>query len=403
MVGVLAVGIGALLMISSLTTSIENTMGENVYDLLSSDIVITPRSENRDAMILDSEASIGYIESLQEVRAASPRIEAEGLLSTGTGWQNTTGALVYGIDPERDSRVSSLEDYIENGRYQDFETGGHDLPPVILGTMFLEEANLTVENGDGRVDIHEKVRLTFGKLREEDGDVLPIVVDFVIVAGYRTHLPYFDSLTVFIPIQQSRYLLDYNPFDPKANKILVSLHEKRDAGKVKSELLDMLEERTSESLTGRTHAEYREHYLNDIIATTRPVGYLIITISLLSAILRMAHSSATAVQERILDIGILRAIGFTKRKVMETYLLEASAIGSAGGVLGILMGYVIIFFLQRSSLSLLSFPLSELNLYPSLSFIFLLLLLSVGVGILSVFGLLLKVLRTPSIYLIRVQ
>jgi len=403
MVVVLAVGISALMLISSLSTSIENTMGENVYELLSSDIVITPRNENRDAMITDVESSIRHIEDQEGVKYAAPRIEAEGLISTGTGWRNTTGALVYGIDPGRDPRVSSLEHYVEKGDYQDFVAGGHELPPVIIGDVFLDESNLSIENGDGHVETQEKIRLTFGKLREENGDITPIVADFVIVGSYETRLPYFDSLTVFIPIQQCRYLLDYNPFDPKANKILVKLHEKDDANKIKEKLLDVLEKETGESLTGRTHEEFKEHYLNDIIETTRPVGYLIIAIALVSTVLRMAHSSASAVQERIFDIGILRAIGFTKRKVMETYLLESSVVGAGGGSCGLLMGYVMIYLIQRSSFTLLSFPLSELNLYPSLPFVLALLLLSVGVGFLSVFGLLLKLLKTPSVYLIRIQ
>ncbi|MCK4614245.1 MAG: ABC transporter permease [Thermoplasmata archaeon] len=403
MIGVLAVGISALMLIASLSTSIENTLGENVYDLLSSDITIMPKGGNRDAMIVDSESCIRYIENQDGVKAASPRIEAEGLISTGTGWRNTTGALVYGIDPENDPRVTSLKSYLVKGDYKNFTTPEYELPPIILGSSFLKESNLAIEDGDGYVEVRERIRITFGKLREVDGDITPIVMDFVIVGAYRTHLPYFDSLTVFIPIEQCRYLLDYNPFDPKANKILIKLDRKGDAPDIKNKLLNMLEEKTGESLRARTHKEYREHYLNDLIATTRPVGYLIVAVSLVSAILRMAHSSASAVQERIFDIGIMRAIGFKKKMVMGVYLLEAAIIGTVGGSLGIGVGHLIIYSLKRSPLTVFTLPLSELNLYPSLSFILGLLGLALGVGLLSVFGLLLKVLRGPSVHLIRIQ
>lgn len=411
MISVLAVGIAALMLIASLSTSIEHTFGENVYDILSSDIIITPRSGSRDAMITDAETLITNItSSIPEVQAATPRIEAEGLMSTGVGWRNTTGSLVYGIDRERDRNVSRLQDHIEKGGYETFRssTGGQSegLPPVIVGTKFLKNADLRVEDGNGNIENDEQLRLTFGRLRETDGDITPIVLDFFIAATYDTHLPYFDDLTIFIPIEQCRQLLDINQFDPKANKILIKLEEKDDASNVKEDIEDLLSDGNDDennSVRVRTHEEFREHYLNDIIATTRPVGYLIVTISLASAILRMAHTSAAAVQERIFDLGILRAIGFTRRLVMRIYLFESGMSGVLGGLSGILLGYLIILTLNRSSLTLFSLPLSELNLLPTAGFIISLIVLSVGVGVLSVAGLLLRVLRDPTVYLMKIQ
>lgn len=399
---VLAVGIAALLLISSLTTSIENTMGENVHDIITSDIILEPERRETDAMIPDVESCISVIEEHSEVKYAAPRIEVEGLISTGNGWRNTTGGVIFGIDPERDQKVSSLDEYIVKGSYNDLGSNDHSLPPVIVGSGFLKELKLHIEDGDGDIQATEKVRITLGKLREDDGNIAPIVQDFVIVAGYQTYLPYFDVLGFFIPIEQSRYLLDFNPYDPKANRILVNI-EGNDASGVKEDILKRIHEKTSEELRGDTHQEYKKTYLTDIIETTRPVGYLIISISLLSAVLRMAHASASAVQERIFDIGILRAIGFTKKRVMKVYLLEATITGLGGGILGILLGYGMIAGLQRSSMKILSFPLSELSLLPSVHFMAYLLILAVGVGVLSVLGILLKVLRDPSVYLMRVQ
>jgi len=67
------------------------------------------------------------------------------------------------------------------------------------------------------------------------------------------------------------------------------------------------------------------------------------------------------------------------------------------------LGYLIIFMLQKTSLVLLSFPLAELQLYPSTSFLAGLMSLAIGVGMISVLCLLLRTLRDPSVYLMRVQ
>ena len=403
MIGVLAVGIAALMMIASLSSSIENTLGENVYDILSSDITIVPDGETRDAMITDVESNILEIKEIEGVQESTPRIEAEGLISTGIGWRNTTGALVFGIDRDRDHLVTNLRDYIVAGSYASFRENSYEHPTIIVGSVFLRESNLWIEDGDGVVENHETVRLTFGKLREFEDQITPIVLDFVITASYESRIPYFDSLTVFIQIEQSRRLMDLNSLEPKANIILTRLHDRNDADDVREKVLASLSDQAGDKLIVRTHDEYKDRYLNDIVETTRPVGYLIISVSLASAVLRMVHSSATSVQERIYDIGILRAIGFTKRKVYKIYLLESAATGTLGGFLGIGFGYLIMYILQRSSLSLLSFPLAELELYPSPSFLMGLLAMAIGVGVISVLCLLLKTLRDPSVYLMRFQ
>ena len=72
MLGVLAVGIAALMLISSLSTSIENTMNENVHDLLSSDIILTPGGENGEDMIVDVDTTMAHIQELQGGAPAGP-------------------------------------------------------------------------------------------------------------------------------------------------------------------------------------------------------------------------------------------------------------------------------------------------------------------------------------------
>ena len=423
MIAVLAVGIAALMLISSLSSSIEHTFGENVYDILSSDIIIDPGSGGGGVMFPDAEEIAQDISAnVSGVESISLRIEAEGLMSTGIGWKNTTGALVYGIDRTGDRKVSSLTDYIVRGAYSSFESGSsgsdsYSMAPIIVGREFLKHADVGVEDGDGIIENDETIRLTFGRLRESDGDITPVVLDFVIVAAFDSYLPYFDGLTVFIPIEQCRQLLDINQFDPKANRILIRIEDENDAANVAGKIRSGFEkgtigsQRSDEGAEGpsfpmyrvRTHEEFREHYLTDIIATTRPVGYLVVSVSLASAILRMAHTSAAAVQERIFDIGILRSMGFTRGLILRIYLVESGLSGILGGCFGILLGYGIIILMKASSLSLLSLPLSELNLFPTSGFLLGLLLLASGVGMISVTGLLRRALRDPTVFLMKAQ
>jgi len=69
---------------------------------------------------------------------------------------------------------------------------------------------------------------------------------------------------------------------------------------------------------------------NAIIIMTMIIACLGIFITLLASIL-----------ERRRDIGILRAIGMTRRQVISIVIIESTLIGAAGGVLGSVVGLLI--------------------------------------------------------------
>jgi ABC-type antimicrobial peptide transport system permease subunit len=62
------------------------------------------------------------------------------------------------------------------------------------------------------------------------------------------------------------------------------------------------------------------------------------TVALIIAVLSIAGTLVTAIHERRRDIGVLKAIGARDRDVLRWFLLEALAVGVAGGVVGSLAG-----------------------------------------------------------------
>ncbi len=62
-------------------------------------------------------------------------------------------------------------------------------------------------------------------------------------------------------------------------------------------------------------------------------------ISLIVGAIGIANMMFTSVLERTREIGIFKAIGATKRKIMLMFLLESGMIGLFGGILGIIAGY----------------------------------------------------------------
>jgi putative ABC transport system permease protein len=78
---------------------------------------------------------------------------------------------------------------------------------------------------------------------------------------------------------------------------------------------------------------------NELVGLAHSVAWGTSLIALLVGILGIANTMAMSVFERTREIGILRALGWKGRHVILLILTEASALGLAGGLLGIAVGW----------------------------------------------------------------
>ena len=77
-----------------------------------------------------------------------------------------------------------------------------------------------------------------------------------------------------------------------------------------------------------------QRYLHVVDIVLAGIG----TVALIIAALSIAGTLVTAMHERRRDIGVLKAIGARDRDVLRWFLLEALAVGVAGGIVGSLVG-----------------------------------------------------------------
>ena len=106
----------------------------------------------------------------------------------------------------------------------------------------------------------------------------------------------------------------------------------------------------------------------------------IASISLVVAGFGIMNTMLMSVMERTREIGIMKAIGATNRKVMMIFLVETATLGFIGGVVGILFGSIIYLGISYAATNFLGLSLA-MSIEPSL--IILSLLFSMFVGSLS--------------------
>ncbi len=106
----------------------------------------------------------------------------------------------------------------------------------------------------------------------------------------------------------------------------------------------------------------------------------IAAISLLVGAVGVANSMFTSVLEKTREIGILKALGATENEVLLLFIFESGLFGFVGGVLGILLSYILSYAMLIFGITLFS---SSSQVYISPVLIIGAIIMSTLIGIVS--------------------
>jgi putative ABC transport system permease protein len=111
------------------------------------------------------------------------------------------------------------------------------------------------------------------------------------------------------------------------------------AGESEQQYVQRARARIEAALPGLKAVPAGERARNNQLATlARSTAWGTSLIALLIGALGIANTMAMSVFERTREIGVLRALGWRRWRVMELILMEAAMLGFTGGVLGIFGG-----------------------------------------------------------------
>ncbi|MGF1762075.1 lipoprotein-releasing ABC transporter permease subunit LolE [Aliivibrio kagoshimensis] len=249
-----------------------------------------------------------------QVIAAAPYIEFTALLERGS---KLKAVEVRGVDPELESTVSKLPQFIDDNAWNSFE-GGHKR--VILGAgvakvLGVEEGDWVTalipnENAQKRLKAPQRIRLQVSGLLSLGGQI--------------------DHGLALIPLQDAQ---QYMKMNDQVTGIALKVDDVLMARKIVREVGSTLP-----VYVYLKSWEQQYGFLFRDIQLVRTIMYLVMVLVIGVASFNIVSTLMMAVKDRAPDIAILRTMGATDGLVKRIFIWQGLLSGVMGSIVGSLIG-----------------------------------------------------------------
>jgi ABC-type lipoprotein release transport system permease subunit len=321
-----ALGLALLIIANCFVAGTYDDVLENAIRLQTGHLQLRASSYEEEKLSLRSpdlldntEALVANATALSEVKAATPVLWGAVMLHAGN---ESAGLRLSGIEtgaafyaPVRESLVAG-----------EFLTPD-DRDGIVIGKRLADslgigvgrKVSLTIINADGQAD--EGI--------------------FTIRGIFSTGIVSYDESSVFMPLAKAQAFARSRG---RASAIVMTLQRQEDAEAVATTL-------QSPGITAQTWRDMNRMTLQTV--ETGKQFYLILdAIVMLIVAVLLANTLLMAVFERVQEMGLLAALGMKGRQIMLMILLEASALGLVGILLGIVLGSMGVAYLATVGISL---------------------------------------------------
>ena len=283
---------------------------------------------------------IEQIERIEGVVAASPVIFRPLAIQSHGSELPETVIPVKGIDLQQEDRVTGFSNYVK-----DFEA--FDQSPFIDEAKIRLAGTQTITGGivlgyhvARKIGVvpGDVLRLIFKMVPSpaNPGALLPLMRNFVVVGLYQSGFYLHDNAFGFIDLQTAQTL--YQKTD-QINLIEVRLVHADMAPKVRDSIKQEI--RFDPGLGAipitTTWMESRADFFQ-ALQLEKIATMIVVALIILVAVFNIASTLIMMVMEKTQDIGILRAMGASKKGIRNIFIFQGGIIGILGSILGTALG-----------------------------------------------------------------
>ena len=294
----IVVGVTAIVALTSVSEGMQLQMTEWIKSSMGADLIITGTGSSE--IMPEGKIPEDYIDTilgLRDVKSASGQLYAMGIVEG-------VSSLIQGVDPD-----------------------------VKLSHITIRHGSMLNEDGMSEAVIGQKLgsRLNIGV-----GDHLTLSSQsqngkFKIVGLFQTTSMMMDESCI-ISLRSAQELFGD---EGQLSSVLVNLHDSTDASAVKSEI---------ERLLSGVRVVEQSQVLENVKQGTEIIKtflLMVASISMLVAGIGIMNTMIISVIERRRDIGIMKAVGMSRVKILYAFLSESILLGILGGLVGCASGVAV--------------------------------------------------------------
>ena len=310
-VSLLGVALGVLALITVL--SVMNGFGTELRSrLLSLSAHATLTAGG--AAIADWRAKILELQGAPGLTGAAPFLDTDAMLSRAP---SMSGAIVRGIDPALEAKVSTIAGAMREGKLSDLEPGTNR---IILGRMLAYQL---------QAGIGDAITVMAPGGSAAGGGIVPRMQQFEVVGIFEVGLQEHDSVLALVNLQDAeafRGLSGPTGIRLKFSDVLKAPELARNAAS-----------RLPPGFSLRDWTQENEAYFRAVRIEKTMMG-LILMLIVAVAVFNIVATLVMVVSDKRTDIAILRTLGMSPRGVLAVFITQGLLIGWIGTAIGVVLG-----------------------------------------------------------------
>jgi lipoprotein-releasing system permease protein len=312
MLGIM-LGIVALIVVLSVMNGFHKEIQERILGMTSHATLSEPRGG-----IADWEELIDRVSSHPKVIGAAPYVEIESMLMNAG---RTSAAILRGILPEREDAVSDLRGDMVAGSVDDLKADGFG---IVLGTELA--AVLGVGVGD-------KVTVVTPQVSATPVGVMPRLKAFEVIGLFEVGMADYDRGAGFMHMSDAATLMRLGD---NAEGVRLKLEDMFEAPLVAREIAYTLDGAYRVSDWTQVHRNFFA-----ALRTEKRMMTIILFLIVAVAAFNIVSTLVMVVTDKRADIAVLRTLGASPGRIMAIFMVQGTAIGFAGTLLGVVGGVLL--------------------------------------------------------------
>lgn len=307
----IALGVAALIIVMSVMNGFQKEVRDRMLSVLSHIEVYSINGP------VDWQPLASRLQGNERITGAAPFVSGQVVLTRD---QTVRGALVRGIDPASETRVSDIGSQVVSGQLDSLKPGAFG---IVIGRVLASQLGLF--EGDRLALIAPQGTVT-------PAGVTPRMKQFTVQGIFESGHYEYDSTLILMHLDDAAVF--FRTGGPQGLRLKTDdMHEAPAIGRQLQAMLGGDYQVRDWSLENRVWFA--------AVQVEKRMMFIILTLIIAVAAFNLVSMLVMTVTDKRADIAILRTLGASSRSILSIFMVQGSLVGILGTFAGVLLGVVV--------------------------------------------------------------